>query len=138
MKKLFLGFALISAVVLCSACGGGNNPEDVAVKFQKALCTADTVTIKECASEEMYGMAMFGLAFASEESVEELQKSNPEVALKSCELAEDGASAVATVEVVKALQAQMSGAAKEITNKEEKYSLTQVDGKWVVSGFGKK
>ncbi len=133
--KVILGLALVCVVALFSACGSGNTPEEVAVKFQKAVCVADTVTLKECASDEVYAFAMFGLAFASDESVAEVQKSKPEVILKSCEMAEDGKSAVATVEVVKGLSTSAKGGAKEVTNEEEKYTLTQIDGKWVVSGL---
>ncbi len=136
--KSILGLALISVVALFSACGSSNTPEDVAVRFQTAVCVADTVTLKECASEEVYAFAMFGLAFASEESVAEVQKSKPEVILKSCEMAEDGQSAVATVEIVKGMKTSAKGGAQEVTNDEEKYNLTQVDGKWVVSGFNLK
>ncbi len=88
--------------------------------------------MRKCRS---FTFAMFGLAFASEKSVAEVQKSKPKVILKSCEIAEDGKSAVATVEIVKSMKTSAKGGAQEVTNDEEKYKLTQVDGKWVVSGL---
>lgn len=127
MKKLKLVIIALPFLLL-SACSGGNNPEDVAEKFTKAIYTADFDGAKELCTNDTRQTIDFIAAFASEKK-EEMKKANISIDLKNVSIAEDGNSAIVDLVVHGSIDLQ-KGEVEE--TKDEKVHLLKVDDKWLV------
>jgi hypothetical protein len=127
MKKLKLVIIALPFLLL-SACSGGNNPEDVAEKFTKAIYTADFDGAKELCTNDTRQTIDFIAAFASEKK-EEMKSANISIDLKNVSIAEDGNTAIVELVVHGSIDLQ-KGEVEE--TKDEKVHLVKVDDKWLV------
>ncbi len=127
MRKLKLVIIALPFLIL-SACSGGNNPEDVAEKFIKAIYTADFDGAKELCTNDTKQTIDFIAAFASEKK-EEMQKADISIDQIKVTIAEDGNSADVEMVVHGSIDLQ-KGEVEEAKN--EKVHLVKVDDKWLV------
>ena len=127
MRKLKLVIIALPFFIL-SACTGGNNPEDVAEKFTKAIYTADFDGAKEMCTNDTKQTIDFIAAFASEKK-EEMQKSDITIDQIKVSIAPDGNSADVNMVVHGSFDLQ-KGEVEDA--KDEKVHLIKVDEKWLV------
>jgi len=127
MRKLKLVIITLPFLIL-TACGGGNNPKDVAAEFVKAIYTADFDGAKEMCTNDTRQTIDFIAAFASEKK-EEMQKADITVDQVKENIASDGNSADVEMVVHGSIDLQ-KGEVEE--SKVEKVHLVKVDDKWLV------
>lgn len=127
MRKFKLVIVALPFFIL-SACTGGNNPEDVAEKFTKAIYTADFDGAKELCTNDTKQTIDFVAAFASEKR-EEMQKAEISIDQKKVDIAPDGNSADVDMVVHGSIDLE-KGEVEDA--KDEKVHLIKVDDKWQV------
>lgn len=127
MRKCQKVFMLLP-VILMAACSGGNNPENVAEKFNKALYTADFDGAKALCTEDSKQAVDFIAAFASQ-NVEQMKKADIGYEVKNVIISEDGGSADVEGVVLGSIDLQKNEVKDSV---DSKIHLVKVDDKWLV------
>ena len=127
MKRLRMFFLFLPSLVLAS-CSGGNNPEKVAEKFNKALYTADFEGAKALCTDQSKQAVDFVAAFASQK-VDEMKKANIQFEVTNVTLAEDGNSAVVEAVVLGSIDLEKGGVKDSV---DTKTNLVKIQDKWLV------
>ena len=115
MKRLRMCFLFLPVLVLAS-CSGGNNPEKIAEKFNKAIYTADFESAKELCTDQSKQAVDFVAAFASQK-VDEMKKANIQFEVTNVTLAEDGNSAVVDAVVLGSIDLEKGGVKDSVDTK---------------------
>lgn len=123
-KKLFM---LLPFLVL-AACSGGNSPEGVAEKFNKALYTADFDGAKALCTNDSKQAVDFVAAFASQ-NVDQMKKADIKYEVTNVIIAEDENSADVEGVVLGSIDLQKNEVKDSV---DSKMHLVKVDGKWLV------
>ena len=127
MKRLRMCFLFLPVLVLAS-CSGGNNPEKIAEKFNKAIYTADFESAKALCTDQSKQAVDFVAAFASQK-VDEMKKANIQFEVTNVTLAEDGNSAVVEAVVLGSIDLEKGGVKDSV---DTETNLVKIQDKWLV------
>lgn len=119
---------LFLPLMVFAACSGGNEPEMVAEKFNKALYTADFDGAKALCTDQSKQAVDFVAAFASQK-VDEMKKADVKYEVTNVKLAEDGNSATVEAVVLGSIDLEKGGVKDSVDSKTQ---LVKIQDKWLV------
>ncbi len=127
MRRSRMLFLFLPLMVF-AACSGGNEPEMVAEKFNKALYTADFDGAKALCTDQSKQAVDFVAAFASQK-VDEMKKADVKYEVTNVKLAEDGNSATVEAVVLGSIDLEKGGVKDSVDSKTQ---LVKIQDKWLV------
>jgi len=127
MRKLRVMFLFVPVLIMV-ACSGGNTPEDVAEKFNKAVYSANFEGAKALCTEDSKQAVDFVAALVSE-NVEQMKKSDVKYEIQQVKISEDGKSADVEGIVLGSLDFETNQVKDSVGSK---LHLIKVNDKWLV------